>query len=205
MKQTLSKFKLFLSIEKEEAWLEEMSRKGWHLVKTPGLSYTFEKGEPEERTYRIDFRFFNKQSEMDEYLTLFEDSGWQAVNPNKSRSNFYFYTTRSDSPQEIFSDEASRAQRSYRFATYSFSTFVIIFLPYLVLYISGVISPENVGYLTPGLWQMQGAEFIQHFLFETPFVIMRVGFGYFPLIVLLIAGLFVLRSYLQYQKVKQKG
>ena len=67
MKQTLSKFKLFLSIEKEEAWLEEMSRKGWHLVKTPGLNYTFEKGEPEERTYRIDFRFFNKQSELDEY------------------------------------------------------------------------------------------------------------------------------------------
>ena len=205
MNQTISKFRIFLSIEKEESWLEEMSRQGWHLIKTPGVTYTFEKGEPEERVYKIDFRFFNKQDELDEYTSMFEDSGWQPIDPRKSRNNFYFYTQKTHANKDIFSDEASKAQRNFRYASYTFYTFLIVSIPYLVLYLNGTISPTNLGYLTPGLWNMQGFDFIRHFLFETPFVIGRIIGGYLPLVILLAASLFLMRSYFQYIKKSRHG
>lgn len=203
MDATMNQFKLFLSIEKEEAWLEEMAKSGWHLVKTPGLVYTFQKGKPEERIYRIDFRFFNTQKDLDEYLTLFEDSGWQPIDPRRSRNSFYFYHQQEGADLDIFSDDVSKAQRSYRFASYMFYTFLISFLPYLVLLMNGNLNPANAGYLTPGLWDMKGWTFVHHFLFETPFVLARVTFSYLPLIFLVIAAIFVFRSYRQYKKIER--
>jgi hypothetical protein len=191
---------MFLSIEKEEAWLEEMSAQGWHLVKVPGLCYNFEQGEPEQRVYKIDFRYFKRQDNLEEYTSLFEDSGWQAVDPKRFRNNFYFYTENDGSEKDIFSDEISKAQRSLRFANFTLYTFFITCLPYIVLYMNGFLSPEDVGYLTPGLWEMKGFDFVWHFLFETPFVIMRVTGAYFPLVALLIAAFFLSRSYILYQK-----
>ena len=130
MKERTSKFNIFLSIEKEEAWLERMSRQGYHLSKAPGLLYTFEKGEPQERVYKIDFRFFKNDEEMHEYLTLFEDCGWQAIDPRRNRGNFYFTALKqAERDQHIFSDEVSKAQRSYRYASYTFTTFMAVLLP----------------------------------------------------------------------------
>ena len=65
-----------------------MSAQSWHLVKTPGLFYTFEKGKPQKRLYRIDFRHFKNQADFEEYITLFADSGWECVSAKKSNSNF---------------------------------------------------------------------------------------------------------------------
>ena len=69
---------------------------------------------------------------------------------------------------------------------------------------NGTLQPSEIGYHTPGLLEMQGFEFWRHFLFETPFVIMRVTAGYLPLVLLLIALFFVIRSYQQYKKLSQQ-
>ena len=197
-----TEYQLFLSFEKEEAWLEAQSRQGWHLVKvSSGLKYVFEQGQPEERVYKIDFRFFDHQEEMDEYVALFEDSGWRCVSPKKSSYNYYFYTTRKEGAQtDIFSDQASRAQRSLRYAQYSMLSFIPFLLIYAGLYSNGAIKIQELGYLTPGLWQMQGMEFWRHFLFETPFVVLRVAGGLLPLFIVLLFAFFSLRFYFHYRK-----
>ncbi len=201
--QTKTVYPIFFSFEKEEVWLEEMSTQGWLLVRAPGFGYTFEKAEPQKRAFKIDYRYFKNQADMEDYLSLFEDSGWQYVKPNKHQYSYYFYSSSEDAPQDIFSDVPSRAQRSLRAAQYSTYTMFLVMLPYLALYLSGTIRLDEIGYLTPGLWQMQGLEFIRHFLFETPFVVMRVVTGLFPLFVLLAMLIFYLQAYRSYkQKVK---
>ena len=40
--------------EREQKWLNAMSRSGWNFVRTNGFIYTFEKGTPGEYIYKID-------------------------------------------------------------------------------------------------------------------------------------------------------
>ncbi len=59
--------------EKIERWMESQSEKGLHLSKF-GQSFTrFKRGEPEKRTYKIDY--FDEVSN-EERLIFYADSGW---------------------------------------------------------------------------------------------------------------------------------
>ena len=202
MKTKLIKFKAFFSIEKEQAWLESMSAQGWHLAKNPDLFYTFVKGEAQNRLYRIDFRHFKTQADFEDYLTLFSDSGWECISPKRINSNFYFFSEvkENEKIKDIFSDTASKAQLYHRAAGITLTGF----LPFFILFFSVNLSPGkhflDFTYLTPGLWEMQGKEFLWHFLFETPFVILRSLGYFFPLIILLIFLYFYLQSWFSYRK-----
>lgn len=200
--KTKNYYRIFFSFVKEERWLEEMSAQGWHLVKAQGsLMYTFEEGSPEKRIYKIDYRTLRTEEALDEYLSLFEDSDWHCVNPQTKQSNYYFYTAAENEIQDIFSDQASKAQRFSRYSNVFVSSLIIPILPYFILYASRTIKFSELGYLTPGLWEMQGAEFASHFLFETPFVLMRLGCGLFPFFIILAALLFRLLAHLNYKKI----
>lgn len=196
-------FKLFFSIEKEEFWLTEMSNRGWHLKKAPGLFYTFEKGSPEERIYKIDFHTIKNEQDFSDYLALFEDSGWRPVDARLSRQNVYWCAVDDGSHRDIFSDSLSVAQRNMRFAKYSAGALLVSLIPYLVLYLNGNLRFTNLGYLTPGLWEMNGPEFWTHFWFETPFVLMRTFFGFVPLILTLAMIYYYLHAYFVYRKAAQ--
>ena len=78
MKETKRLFRWFWAWndEQEEAWLKEQARDGWHLV-TPGVfgRYTFERGVPRNDVYRLDYKTTGK--DMEEYLQLFSDAGWE--------------------------------------------------------------------------------------------------------------------------------
>jgi hypothetical protein len=73
--KAVKKFHLFWAWEddKEEAWLQEMSRKGLHFraISIPG-SYTFEQGTPESFVYRLDY--FTNRKDKACYLQLFSDA-----------------------------------------------------------------------------------------------------------------------------------
>lgn len=75
MSNTITKFKWFWAWQddKEEAWLGEMARAGWHLqaLGLPGF-YTFVTGEPRNDVYRLDFIINQKDSS-------FQDAGWEFV------------------------------------------------------------------------------------------------------------------------------
>ena len=85
--QRMRKHKLFWAWQdyKEEAWLESMSREGWHLREVGFLSYTFERGEPQEWIYRLDFR---PGKEMREYIAFVQQAGWEFI--GKMSSWLYF-------------------------------------------------------------------------------------------------------------------
>lgn len=198
---TMVKYRLFWSFEKEEAWLEEMSVRGWHLVKISAFSgYTFEKGAPEQRIYKIDFRAFKNRQDIVEYITLFEDSGWHCAARQVSGYNYYFYTQNDGMQKDIFSDQDSKAQRYLRYARYMGYSFIPSLLPYFILYLSGTLRVHNLGYQTPGLWEMTGAHFVSHFLFETPFVILRMSAGFLPVILLAVYLYYQFRFYALYKK-----
>jgi hypothetical protein len=64
--------------QKEERWLAEQERSGWHLKAVRCFGYTFERAAPAEMAYRLDFgpsRF----SDRSEYFGLFQDAGWEHV------------------------------------------------------------------------------------------------------------------------------
>jgi len=121
---TLKQFHLFWAWEdeKEEAWLRAMGQKGWHFtsVSLPG-NYTFEKGEPRNDFYRLDF-FTDPQAKAD-YLLLFLDAGWEYLGEMSSWQYFRKTAIPGEEP-EIFSDNESKSKKYQRVLF-----FLVILLP----------------------------------------------------------------------------
>lgn len=202
----ITEIKFFMDFEKEEAWLQGMSAAGWHLVDANYCVYKFKQGVPERRIYKIDCRYFKNQADLDDFITLFTDSGWVSVSPRRSAYNFYFYSTQGNPQTDIFSDGSSKARRYLRYAQYTAMSLIPIMPAYVVLYLNGSLSFKMAGYQTPGLWEMKGAEFVRRFLFETPFVLLRSFGSYLPIIILLFSLFFVWRYYRIYrQQLKGEG
>ncbi|MEN8223105.1 MAG: DUF2812 domain-containing protein [Acidobacteriota bacterium] len=109
----------FIWSEKKEArWLNEMSKKGWHLKKASVLYYTFEKGEPGDFVYQFDFRFGSTKDEK-EYIGLFEGAGWELI--NKQGAWYYFRKLYREGEQnEIYSDRESLKKKYRTILTFLF-------------------------------------------------------------------------------------
>lgn len=80
MKDKKITFKYFsiAKYEKEEAYLRKMHQQGWKLVKISlrylyVRAYIFEKCQPEDVIYRIDY----DQTGGDAYVQMFADCGWE--------------------------------------------------------------------------------------------------------------------------------
>ena len=69
-----------LGYEKEEEFLSKMASEGWHFVNLhKGLitKYEFDKGEPIDYVYQLDY--VNKTEDTQSYHQLFLDAGWEEV------------------------------------------------------------------------------------------------------------------------------
>lgn len=83
-------FKMFVigEEEKECKWLEEMSKRGYHLVNVRfACHYTFEKTDSQDYSYMIDMMEKNSLDEGD-YIAIYEDYGLEYV--DKSKDFYYF-------------------------------------------------------------------------------------------------------------------
>ncbi len=113
MKNTKTLFKFFtlFEYEEEEAFLETQHKNGWKVVnfKLPGF-YKFEKCQPEDMTYRIDFTNENG-SKNAEYQQMFADNGWNFL---WSVNGFSIFrkegASASEGNNEIFTDNESKLQ-----------------------------------------------------------------------------------------------
>lgn len=98
--------------EKEEKWLGEMSKKGWHLTRVGFFNYTFEKGHPHDYIYRFDFKVMGKD-DLEEYKALFDDAGWEYI--GNFTSWFYFRADNSKNPDlELYSNNRSKMEKFKR-------------------------------------------------------------------------------------------
>ena len=108
--------------EREEAWLAQMVREGWHLlaVGVPGR-YVFRQGPPRLDVYRLDF--CTATQDYAGYVQLFADAGWTLV--GKMGGWQYFRYEAADSAEEgdgqalpeIYTDNHSKAAKYRRVAT----------------------------------------------------------------------------------------
>ncbi len=98
--------------DRYEAWLAEMSRRGWHLAGVdyyPGIRFHFTKGEPKEYIYKVDYKN-TPDSDMDEYIELFANAGWEYI--AKDIAWKYFRKEASDGQEDdIYSDANSKIQK----------------------------------------------------------------------------------------------
>ena len=70
--------------EREQKWLNAMSRSGWNFVRTNGFIYTFEKGTPGEYVYKIDLPNDSMTDvEVDAYYKFMEECGIEVVSSFK--------------------------------------------------------------------------------------------------------------------------
>lgn len=107
-RKTFIRFFTIADYEEEEIWLREQSQKGWKLVgNNPPCFYTFEKSEPEEVIYKLDYR---NGTEDSEYRQMFSDFGWEEC--GRCFGWIYYRKPASaienDNDGEIFSDPQTR-------------------------------------------------------------------------------------------------
>ncbi|MBO4289140.1 MAG: DUF2812 domain-containing protein [Lachnospiraceae bacterium] len=142
MRKTRFRFFTIADYDEEELWLREQHRAGWKLVKMapPGF-FTFESCEPEDVIYRLDY----KNSAMsEEYLQMARDFGWEYF---ESCFGWLYFrkpaaAAAADGEDELFSDNASKAEMAGRIVKTRLLPLALIFL--------GCVIPNLVNSLRGG-------------------------------------------------------
>ncbi len=190
-----NKFKVFLSLEKEEAWLNKQLQEGLELIALPGnLYYQFEeRTDSTEKVIRLDYRKFSSKEEFENYLQFMTDSGWKHISGEYNSGVQYFSGMKGDTP-ELFSDTSSLMAREKRIRNGKVVTLLLL-QSYIFLFLRNSFDLSYLhlrkAFLTPGLWEKSGLHFLTSFLFELPFALIRlvVHLGLPIGIVLVIGGL----------------
>ena len=101
--------------DREALYLGEMHAQGWKLKEVSysnlvvAVKYTFEKCQPEQVVYQLDF-YPMKKSERASYLQLFKDCGWEHITGFNGFSYFRkpYSQIESDAEFEIYNDAAGK-------------------------------------------------------------------------------------------------
>ena len=110
MCDAIKKIRIFTiaDFKEEEEWLTEMHRLGWKLSgMTPPCFFYFERCEPEDVVYQLDFRN-RREGNGAEYRQMFRDCGWEYVDSCMSFHYFRKPVSQMEGMEEIFSDNTSR-------------------------------------------------------------------------------------------------
>lgn len=129
----VSKFKWFWGWQddKQEAWLEEMSREGLQMTNIKAFGrYVFKVDTTKEYVYRMDF---DRTSGRDsDYFRLIEEAGWERV-IQVLGWQYWRKETSEGKSAEIFTDNESKIKKYQRFLTSLFvptsgSSFIVLAL-----------------------------------------------------------------------------
>jgi hypothetical protein len=134
--------------EQEEAWLRKMSQSGWHFeaLQIPCF-YVFQKGEPRDYVYRLDFN--SDRKEFQHYLQLFQDAGWLHLTEYGSWQYFRTEARRGESP-EIFTDNTSKVKKYQRVLL-----FLVLLMPLLsfgLVSLSRTLSSDRLSPMREGIY-----------------------------------------------------
>ena len=133
--------------EREALYFREMHAKGWKLRKVSysillfAVKYTFEKCQPEQVSYQLDF-YPMKKSERASYLQLFKDCGWEHITDFNGFSYFRKLHSgiESDTEFEIYNDAAGKLAMVKRILTRRMLPILLLFsalLPVFSKFVSG--------------------------------------------------------------------
>ena len=195
----MKKFRIFLSLKKEEEWINSIQEEGYGLVSVKSVVplYIFERLKNKEvfiPYVRLDFREKSmRKTNYEDYVTLFSDSGWKLIKGSRWGGIQYFQQTSPDVTRGIFSDKDSQESMKKRYVKFGYSYGFLFLLYSYIFYRSQSGNMSNLlnfksWYLTPNLWSLNGYKFWFAFLFETPFALLRVV----PLFICLFIGIYYL-------------
>ena len=127
--------------ERETLYFREMHAKGWKLRKVSysillfAVKYTFEKCQPEQMSYQLDF-YPMKKSERASYLQLFKDCGWEHITNFNGFSYFRkaHSEIESDAEFEIYNDVAGKLAVVKRILTMRMLPILLLFLALLPVF-----------------------------------------------------------------------
>lgn len=203
------KYRIFINFDKEEQWLEEMALKGFIFKKiTLFGTYIFESAPPQNLKIRIDYRSFKNTQDFEEYIQLFQDSGWRHIYGTKFSKNQYFTPNTTTATNEIFSDSINKAARYHRLAKACLLLAILCFFLFMLSVMNGSIHLEafwnpKALYFTPNLWERSESEFWKAFLFETPFALLRGLLWLVQPILFSVSLYFAIRAYLEEKKIRK--
>ena len=132
-----------MDYDKEGEYLSERHREGWkfYTVTFPGI-YTFERCEPEEVVYQLDYNKEGKKNQ-DEYVQMFKDCGWEYVMDFNGYSYFRKPVSQMQQKEEIFCDDMSRLDLLNRiFVSRVIPMIAIFFFSLVNIFISAVRQRE---------------------------------------------------------------
>jgi hypothetical protein len=115
-----------------------MRNQGWKFVNIAGSKYQFEKCQPEDWIYQLDFQ--NKNTEKSSYINLFNDYGWEYV---LQHDNWFYFRRKKDTTDvdiSIFSDKDSNIAMCERVLNGKLLVNVSLFLISCVIVILSVFT-----------------------------------------------------------------
>ena len=136
--------------DREALYLRKMHAEGWKLKEVTysnlvvAVKYTFEKCQPEQVSYQLDF-YPMKKSERASYLQLFKDCGWEHITDFNGFSYFRkaHSEIESDAEFEIYNDAAGKLDMVKRILIMRMLPILLLFaalLPIFSKFVSGVSS-----------------------------------------------------------------
>ena len=131
--------------EREALYFREMHAKGWKLREVSysillfAVKYTFEKCQPEQVSYQLDFYPMEK-SERASYLQLFKDCGWEHITYFNGFSYFRKLHSgiESDAEFEIYNDAAGKLAMVKKILTMRMLPILLLFLALLPVFSKSV-------------------------------------------------------------------
>lgn len=131
-------YKAYYNFEKEEAWLNMMSAKGYNLISYTAIKYIFEKTNDTDYIYRIEYLDEGKSKDnLENYLEFLEESGIEFV----SRYNNWIYLRckANCGRFDLFTDLDSKIKH-YKSILKTYTTLMLCLLP---IFISSMVSLNN--------------------------------------------------------------
>ena len=127
--------------DREALYLRKMHAEGWKLKEVThsnlvvSIKYTFEKCQPEQVSYQLDF-YPMKKSERASYLQLFKDCGWEHITNFNGFSYFrkVHSEIESDAEFEIYNDAAGKLAMVKRILTRRMFPILLLFLALLPVF-----------------------------------------------------------------------
>lgn len=171
----MKQFKRFKHFEQKEEYLNHMAKEGFEFIKRSAFGiYNFKKADAKNSCYKVDYRIFNKKADFLDYVSIFEDSGWKHIYGHQGSGKQYFLQVAEEATSDIFSDDKSKAERYIRLQQNYIAWLSWMVGAIFITLVSVKFNISELFFLTPGLWEKQGAEFSRAFWFEFPFMLMRV-------------------------------
>ena len=127
--------------EREAIFLGRMHAEGWKLSKVSysyllvAVKYSFEKCQPEQVSYQLDF-YPMKKSERASYLQLFKDCGWEHITDFNGFSYFrkFLAGIESDAEFEIYNDSTGKLAMVKRILIMRLLPILLLFLALLPIF-----------------------------------------------------------------------